>query len=346
MNTPQCGRAGNLFGFAPATRVAGGNSAWHGLENSLAKTELPHYAVNAQAPEDAFYTDRAIARRCVERFNDTCKKHGLELSGYTFIEPSVGEGCFFDFLPEDKIGLDIAPRAKDRRVETADFLTWRPRQRGKYVVVGNPPFGHRGAIALAFVKRALLFADAVGFILPMSFYSNGKGSNMRRVEGAALIHSEKLPAESFYQPDTGAPVSVNTVFQVWSKKSLNGKAGVFTDYDVGEYADIYTCCTAPNRFCGLGRGRVYDCFIAATFYKTVGIVYDFDEVLYGSGYGLVIKKRKRDILRLLEGADWGEYCSAATNHCKHIRMHHIRRLLGENGFGVEKALDNAAGANA
>ena len=331
----------NLFGFTPGEAAPRRNSAWDGLENSLRRTQLPHYAVNAAAPEDAFYTDRAIAEQCVARFNAVCRKHKLDLSGHTFIEPSVGAGCFFDFLPESKIGLDIAPRTKDRRVKKADFLTWRPRGGGKYAVVGNPPFGHRGAIALAFVKRALLFADVVAFILPMSFYSNGKGSNMKRVEGAALAHNEKLPAQAFYQPDTGAPMSVNTVFQVWLR---GGDKALFQDYDVGEYADIYTCCSAPNRFCG--RGRVYDCFIASTFYKKVGIVYDFVDVLYGSGYGLVIKKRKREILRLLKKADWNAYCSAATNHCKHIRMYHIRGLLGQNGFGTAKPFNDAQCANA
>lgn len=304
------------------------SSAWDGLENSLARTELPHYALNVDAPEDAFYTNRQVAEKCVRDFQQVCGRHEIDLSSYTFIEPSAGEGCFYDLLPGKRIGLDIAPR--DRRIKKADFLTWQPRRRGKYAVIGNPPFGHRGAIALAFVKRALLFADVVAFILPMSFYSNGKGSNMKRVPGASLVHNERLPADAFFWPETGKPMSVNTVFQVWLKGSARS---VFTDYDVSEFAEIYTCCSHPDRYCGLGRGRKYDCFIAGTFYKEIGLVHDFEEVLYGSGYGLIIKKRKRDIIRLLKKTDWNEYCTEATNHCKHIRMFHLRKLLGENGYG-------------
>ena len=164
-------------------------SAWDGLENSLRRTELPHYAINPNAPDDAFYTEHGIAERCVKRFVQVCKEQNINLSEYTFIEPSADEGCFYDFLPGEKIGLDIAPRAK--HIRKADFLTWQPATDGKYIVIGNPPFGHRGALALAFIKRAFLFADVVACILPMSFFSNGKGSNMKRAaaSGATLIHN-------------------------------------------------------------------------------------------------------------------------------------------------------------
>lgn len=311
------------------------SSAWDGLLNTAEKTELPHYAVNASLPEDTFFTVRDIAEYCVNKFYKVCQEHNIDTNGYTFIEPSAGEGCFYDLLPKNKIGLDVSP--KNSRVKQADYLTWYPCKNGKYIVIGNPPFGVRGAIALAFVNRSLLFADVVAFILPMSFYSNGKGSNMKRVKGASLIHSEKLPSNAFYLPDTKESMSVNTVFQVWVK-GIDQQ--VFTDYDVSEYADIYTCCSSPDRYCGLGRGRNYDCFLASTFYKSgLKIVNKFDDVLYGSGYGLIIKKKKREIMRLLNNADWLEYCSDATNHCKHIRMYHIRKFLGDNGFGVPN--DNA-----
>ena len=304
------------------------SSAWDGLENSLLRTELPHYAINANVPEDTFYTNRDIAKRCVNDFFRVCKRHKIKISNYIFIEPSAGEGCFYDFLPDKKIGLDIAPRNK--KIRKTNFLTWKPRKNGKYIVIGNPPFGHRGAIALAFIKRALLFSDVVAFILPMSFYSNGKGSNMKRVPEASLIYNQRLPTDAFYLPDTGKPMSVNTVFQIWAK---GNRKSVFTDYDISQFAEIYTCCSNPDRYCGLGRGRSYDCFIASTFYNNVGIVDDFKDVLYGSGYGLILKKQKRNIMQLLKKTDWTNYCTEATNQCKHIRMFHLRQLLGENGFG-------------
>lgn len=306
------------------------SSAWDGLVNSKACTELPHYAISKKLPEDTYYTDRKVATHCINVFWEVCNKYGLDFKNHTFIEPSAGEGCFYDLLPDHKVGLDILPR--NTLIKKADFLSWYPAGKDQYVVIGNPPFGVRGAIALAFIKRAFLFADAVAFILPMSFYSNGKGSNMKRIGNAGLIHNEKIQEYAFYLPNSQKRISVNSVFQIWIKGM---ETQVFTDYDVSGYADIYTCCSAPARYCGLGRGRDYDCFIASTFYKEVGIVRTFKEVLYGSGYGLVIKQGKNKILQYLSSIDWRDYCSDATNHCLHIRMHHIRKVLGEGGFGVK-----------
>ncbi len=308
------------------------SSAWDGLQNTICITQLPHYAINKSLPEDSFFTDRDVAKSCMSTFLRVCDKNNIDLKGYTYIEPSAGEGCFYDIIPlgYKKIGLDILPR--NPNIEQADYLRWSPKIKSKYIVIGNPPFGVRGALALAFINRSFLFADVVAFILPMSFYSNGKGSNMSRVKGASLIHNEKLKSDAFYLPSNNKRMSVNTVFQIWQK----GKnKQVFVSYDVSEYVDIYTCCSAPSRFCGLGRGRVYDCFVASTFYgKNTKIVHSFDEVNYGSGYGMIIKKDKQKILSLLKRADWGDYSSKATNHCRHIRMHHIRQYLYDNKIGT------------
>lgn len=306
------------------------SSAWDGLLNTPSITELPHYAINNSKPEDAFFTRRRIAERCVRRLREVCRKQGMDISHHQFLEPSAGEGCFYDFLPPGRrLGLDIRPQGE--HIQQADFLRWWPSpDSGPWIAAGNPPFGVRGALALAFVNRSLLFADMVAFILPMSFYSNGKGSNMKRVRGAGLVHSEKLPPDAFYLPGDDSTASVQTVFQIWRK---GVQTQVFTDYDISEYASIHTCCSAPDRYCGLGRGRQYDCFIASTFYKNIGLVRNFDEVLYGSGYGIIIRRKKREIMRLLAATDWAAECSDATNHCKHLRMYHLRKVLGRAGYG-------------
>ena len=307
-------------------------SAWDGLCNSPKVTELPHYAYGLKTKEDAYFTRRDVASYCVEKFESVCDGQNIELADYLFIEPSAGEGCFFDSLPTkaEKIGLDIEPRRPE--FESIDYLRWFPKDADrKFVVIGNPPFGHRGAMALAFVKRSFLFADLVAFILPMSFYSNGKGSNMNQVSNATLIFNEKLNRESFYNPENGNIVAVNTVFQVW-RKGIH--QSVFKEYDVSEFAEVYSCCTIKNRASGLGKNRNYDCFIAATFYGTeIDIVYDFDNVKYGAGYGIVIKKEKKNVLAALRNADWLYHSSDATSTCKHIRKFHIHQVLGEAGFG-------------
>jgi len=307
------------------------SSAWNNLKNDISITELPHYAINKSLPEDTFFTDKAIAKECFSQFVKVAKKNKINLKDYYFIEPSSGDGCFYDLLPKGRRkAIDILPRKT--YVEKADFLKWYPKDKKKYIVIGNPPFGVRGAYALAFINRAFLFADIVAFILPMSFYSNGKGSNMLRVENANLLHSEKLPSQSFYLPDTEGIVSINTVFQVWQKGKI--KKQVFNEYDVSEYVDIFTVCSSPDRLCGLNKIKDTDCFIASTFYRNdIQIVKTFNEVRYGSGYGIIIKKDKIKIKSLLKNANWSKYSSDATNHCKHIRMSIIRKVLGEAGFG-------------
>ncbi|CAG8850863.1 18512_t:CDS:2, partial [Gigaspora margarita] len=109
--------------------------------------------------------------------------------------PSVGEGCFYDLLPANKkIGIDIDPKRKD--VIESDYLKYKLPDK-PLIVIGNPPFGHRGVIALEFIKHSEE-ADFVCFILPMFFDSKGKGSIKHRVKRFNLIHSEELGENAFY----------------------------------------------------------------------------------------------------------------------------------------------------
>ncbi len=289
---------------------------------------LPWYAVNAKDPQDQFYTKRDVAKRCLRVFRKTAKAHGYDLRNHIYLEPSAGEGCFIDLLPpKRRIALDIDPQAEG--IRKADFLKWSPKK-GTYAVIGNPPFGVRGATALAFVNRSGLFADIVGFILPMTFSSNGKGGAMTRVQRLRLLHSEELPSASFYSSD-GSERGINTVFQVWGSRNLEAAPPLPT---CNEYVQLLTVCTNPRRRCGTHRMSEYDLFLQGTFYenKPPRVVTDFEQVKYGSGYGIIIKKQKREIIRALRRADWLYHSSRATNHCRHIRMQHIRDAITAAGF--------------
>ena len=230
------------------------SSAWDGLINDKTKTELPHYAVSKKLPADSYFTSSDTAKRCMSIVNKV-----LPDEEYNYVEPAAGEGAFYDLFPSDiKIGIELHDRKREEFIRL-DFLTWYPDQEKKYVVVGNPPFGVRGAIALAFINRSLLFADYVAFILPMSFHSNGKGSNMKRVQNGHLIHSEIMENESFFSPDTNKYIKINSLFQVW-KRGI-GKS-LFPTIDVSEFANIYTVCSSPDRLCGLNKIGVYDFFVS------------------------------------------------------------------------------------
>lgn len=290
-------------------------------------SNLPWYAVNEADPKDRFFTKRQTARHCMSVFTRIAQNYGYDLESHIFVEPSAGDGCFTALLPENRrIALDIAPQAPG--IEQSDFLNWTPPP-GTYAVIGNPPFGVRGAIALAFINRAAVFADIVGFILPMTFASDGKGGAMTRVKGLTLLHSEELAPRSFWAD--GGDYDVNTVFQVWGARK----------HDIAErskscdnYIEIRTVCTNPNRRCGLHLMDRYDFFIQGTFYENrpPTVVTDFADVKYGSGYGVIIKQQKAAVSEALEGVDWLRHSSRATNHCRHIRMRHIRDAIIEAGF--------------
>lgn len=295
--------------------------------NLIPPSRLPWYAINDADPADRFYTKRETAQHCMSVFMRTAESFGYDLRNHTFVEPSAGDGCFTALLPKDRhIALDIEPQAAG--IERADFLHWTP-PRGIYAVIGNPPFGVRGAMALAFVNRAAAFADIVGFILPMTFASDGKGGAMTRVKGLTLLHSEELAPRSFWA--AGGDYDVNTVFQVWGarKHDLSERSASCDDY-----IEIRTVCTNPNRRCGLHLMDRYDFFIQGTFYENRPpmVVTDFADVKYGSGYGVIIKQQRAAVTEALKGIDWLKHSSRATNHCRHIRMRHIRDAMIDAGF--------------
>lgn len=310
------------------------SSAWSGLVNNLGVTELPHYALSKTLPADSYFTSQDTAQKCLSIFLDKLGEENVDIDDYTFIEPGAGDGSFFDLLSKHKrIGIDIIDRRDD--IITADYLTWAPNGESKYLTVGNPPFGVRGAVALAFVNRSLLFSEYVGFILPMSFHSNGKGTNMKRVSDGHLIHSQILEGESYFSPDSQKTIKVNTLFQIW-KRGIG--PSIFPEYDVSEYADIFTVCDEPSRRCGMDKVKagMFDFYVSGGFFgNTLKAVYKFDDLNYLGGYATIIKKDKERILASIKDIEWNDYASLATNSCKHIRTYHIQKCLFDLGYGVE-----------
>lgn len=281
---------------------------------------------NYRVELDKYYTKHKIAKYCLDSLFKVAKKYKIDTKKHIFLEPSAGEGTFLDLLPKKRrIGIDLHPHHKE--VIKKDFFCWKPDINKNYITIGNPPFGVRGWLALRFINEAAKFSDLVGFILPMYFASDGKGSAKNRVKGLNLLHSEELPSDIFYKPDNEI-IKINTVWQVWGKV----KSQIQQKPKCDEYVEIYTVCTYPKRRCGLDKMDKYSCFIASTFYKSNKIVEKFEDVNYGSGYGLIIKRKKNEIIKFLNETDWNLYNIRATNHCKHIGMTHILQRLAEGGF--------------
>ncbi len=156
-----------------------------------------------------YYTDPRIAQSCIAVVRAL---YGADYFD-TIIEPSAGEGAFSRQLGANCIALDIDPKAPG--IEKADFLKWSPAARpGRCLVIGNPPFGKKAA--LAFLNHAASFSkvEVIALILPKIFC---KKTQQNRVDkNLHLVHEEEIPTNSFTHE--GKIVDVPCVFQVWERR--------------------------------------------------------------------------------------------------------------------------------
>lgn len=170
---------------------------------------------------DQFYTKPSVAKKCWRAFVMASRRLKTNESQYWFIEPAAGCGCFYQILPSRRrIGIDIAPRRlpgiNGRGIAQADYLEWKPsatKRPRKYAVIGNPPFGHRGKLAVDFFNHSN-FADIIAFVVPVSFR---KYFIHRQLSPEySLIAREPLDNNSFCTPN-GKDYAVNAEFQVWTR---------------------------------------------------------------------------------------------------------------------------------
>ena len=276
---------------------------------------------------DQFFTRPEVAQDCYASLRQWMHQDGARPEEYHFIEPAAGTGAFFDLLPTDRrVGVDIATFRDE--YERADFLSWQPAEGQCYALIGNPPFGYRAWLALAFMNHAAKFADYVGMILPMAFQSDGKGSPKLRVRGLRLVHTQHLPQNSFVDVQ-GRRAKVNALWQVWQRGVNNSRPPATCD----KWLDLFTVDNRKERLCGQKRIAEADFFLQRTFYsKAPTLVRDFADVRYVCGYGLVLKREKRRVTKLLNQTDWRQYSNLAAHNCRHISMYHIRKVLTDAGL--------------
>ncbi len=148
---------------------------------------------------EEFYTRPEDAKRL---YAEVIDRYGTNFD--TFIEPSCGAGAFLNLMPSNKIGIDIK--------FGVDFFEWEFPP-GKNIVIGNPPFGRKGKIAMQFLNRCAEHSDVVAMILPSIF---SKFTFINRVNPVLHLVYE-TPVREFVTPD-GEPYSVKCVFQIWENK--------------------------------------------------------------------------------------------------------------------------------
>lgn len=179
---------------------------------------------------DKFYTKDFIAEECISL---------VDLGKYDLIiEPSAGSGSFSNKI-KNCLAFDLEPEGKN--IKKADwFKVDKSDFTGEVLVIGNPPFGVQGKLAVDFFNESAKFAKTIAFILPLSFKKN---SVQNRID--LNFHLEKefiLPKNSFTL--NGEDYNVPSVFQVWTRRSQKRKkirlplTSEFFDFVTKEEADI------------------------------------------------------------------------------------------------------------
>ena len=295
--------------------------------------------INMNNPLDEYFTKPEISKQLYEKTKEIISKYE-DVKKYTWLEPSVGEGCFFRWLPRKKIGIDINP-TKYNTIKK-NYLDYSLPKK-PLIVIGNPPFGHRGVLALEFINHSAE-ADFVAFILPMFFQSVGKGSVRYRVKNFHLLYEQVLPENSFYTSN-GKDKDVKCCFQIWSRcyKTDKREFNWYTQKDPKEepfnnLVKVITVSLAKNRECGKEWifNKKANHYLSSSFFRQNNVVPSFDQVKYKSGVAIIYttncKKEQKKLDSIFKSADWLRYSSLATNGCRHIGKSHIFQLLEDRGY--------------
>ena len=286
------------------------------------------YSKFSYKEKDQFFTPIKTSKYCYSKFLEIIKEYGDSEQNYTFIEPSAGNGAFLNILPKDRrLGFDIEPKISE--IKTQDYLDWHPVstfqtvERKKYVVIGNPPFGLRGQLALKFINHSSSFSDYVCFILPQLFESDGKGVPRKRVKDLNLIHSEKL--DTCFESPLGENIKVECIFQIWSKFHKNDK--YILDKTISNIIKIYSLSDGGSPSTTRNKKMFYDCdvYIPSTCFGKENMKYynDFDTLPRKKGYGIVFLKNKDKNVRKFKQIDWSNIAFLSTNSAYNIRSSQI-----------------------
>ena len=287
----------------------------------LANIEID-YSKFTYKEKDQFFTPKTTVEYCYSKFKEVLTEYKDHEKKYTFIEPSAGNGVFLKILPYDRrIGLDIEPKFNE--IKKQNYLDWIPNKDNKYVVIGNPPFGLRGQLALKFINHSSKFADYVCFILPQLFESDGKGVPRKRVVGLNLIHSEKL--DTHFESPNGKNISVQCIFQIWSKNHKNENYVI--NQKNNKIIKIYSLSDGGSPSNTRNKKMHYKCdaYIPSTCFGKENMKYydSFDTLPRKKGYGVVFIKDKKENINKFKNINWSEIAFLSTNSAYNIRSSQI-----------------------
>jgi hypothetical protein len=167
---------------------------------------MPKNKIKNKSIEDKFYTHPDVAKKCYEMVKNLTNDCDF------FIEPSAGNGSFFNIITHSKVGYDISPESNNI-IKGSWFEQQVPKD---CVVIGNPPFGNRNDLTKAFIGHAINNAKIIAFVLPLVFRKETMQKSFP--VGWKLILDYTLPMNSFVLDSE--PYHVPCCFQIWSKYDI------------------------------------------------------------------------------------------------------------------------------
>jgi hypothetical protein len=182
----------------------------------------------------------------------------VDISNYnTIIEPSAGNGSFSNKINHTNlISLDIDPE-NDKVIKMNWFdYTYDKKPDEKILVIGNPPFGNQGSLALKFIKKCdEINANKIAFILPKSFKKDTFKNKIPKYYH--LLSEIDISDNSFTLLNES--YSVPSVFQIWERKDkerdlveMKTKSDLISFVKKNELPDY------SFRRVGFYAGKIYD----------------------------------------------------------------------------------------
>ena len=178
--------------------------------------------------------------------------------------------------------------------------------------------------------------------MPPLFDSDGKGSPKKRVKDYELIHSAKLPLDSFIYPNKKS-VDIATCFQIWAHKKLiqNKTLNIEIQKPLSckEYIKVYSLSDGGTPSSTRNKKMLHACdvYLPSTCFSsktnvTMKAYDDFEKLPHRRGYGIKILKDNEKVKSALLSIEWQKESFLGTNSSLNLRTSIIENALIKKGF--------------
>lgn len=266
---------------------------------------------------DQYYTPRDEAEKCVEFFLEKVGRN------FTFTEPSAGTGVFVEAL----ISRGFSPSCYDLEPKhpLVKGANWFDVKECNEVVIGNPPFGKGGSMAIHFMNHAVeIGAKYIAFINPICV--GHKLFTWDRINPyLEMIWEMPFSDNVHFTLDDGSPYRdteknpVRCAFQIWKvmEKPRTDPEKVF---ECGDFIDLQISCTKEVDVEGKQRElKVQDIDADIVFYshtnrKKRAVPFKPDTFKANICRFLKVKEGHsvEDVIEKLNGTDFSMFTKYAT----------------------------------